>query len=560
VLRFVIIRLLLAVLAVSAAILVGLASGPGRARLPALEPGVAVIVSAVGGCAAVLAVFAVVAMASSPWRSRRRRVPLVRLQTWVSAAACFCIGAGIAKAASGPPFAVGFLVAGMAASTLAGCWIGAAAIRVTVRRDSSAQPTTVSSRGVGLGLLAVVLALGVWFLLAPSPPGGTDLAEPPSYRARVDGPVAKFLCVFVDGVDRAGLETLAAPFGPGTTIRLESNEALPPTFWQTVATGCVPQQHGLTGSASRCVLLRRSGRYRSSVRRPWADAFEALVDLAPVPRPGRPDPRSDGPKPIWVIASEAGRTVGVVGAWNSWPAPRVRRFSVADVAPVVYFEAAAAVHGVDASSPSGLVWPETKPRWHGRLRDLSRTILEARSGVDSTDPRRADAFVLGALECGVLEFPPAPDLLVVHLIGPDLAGLGTGPARSSDSHLNWLANRLADLGPSLRGKDRTVVFVGHPGVRRAGDAPYLWVSGSGTSGRPPRPATGLSFAPTVLHGLGIPLSRELSGTWLEDLLPPAVRAAPVTWVDTYGRYRPAWPAREGQPNSNLPPGLPYLSR
>jgi hypothetical protein len=268
--------------------------------------------------------------------------------------------------------------------------------------------------------------------------------------------------------------------------------------------------------------------------------------------------------PIWVVASEAGRTVGVVGAWNTWPVPRVRRFSVADVAPVVYFEAASAVHLSESFSPAGLVWPETKPKWLGRIRDLSRAIGDARGGIDSTDPRRADAFVLAALQGGVLEFPPAPDLLVVQLIGPDLAGLEADSARSSRAHLDWLAARLADLGASLEGEDRTVVFVGHPGVCRAGDTPYLWVSGSGTSGRHPGRQSGpvrwLNLAPTLLHGLGIPLSRELSGEGLDELLPPEIRTAPVTWVDTYGRYRPAWPVREGQPNSNLPPGLPYLSR
>ena len=43
-------------------------------------------------------------------------------------------------------------------------------------------------------------------------------------------------------------------------------------------------------------------------------------------------------KAIWNVASEAGRTVGVVGWWASWPAERVNGFVVSDHANPVFID------------------------------------------------------------------------------------------------------------------------------------------------------------------------------------------------------------------------------
>jgi len=555
--RFVLIRLLLAIVAVAAAIVVGLSVGPGRASLLSFDLLAVVVVAAAGGAAAVLSAFAIVTLALRPWRSRGRPERVLRLEAWAAAAASFGIGTGMAKAAFGPPVDVGFLVLGMAAVFVAGTWIGAAAVRVTIRRDRRAERLSLYARRVGLAFVATVLA---GFLLSRAVPTPADVPESRSFRADLDRPAARFLCVFVDGVDRVELETLAAPFGPGTTVRIDANEALPPTFWETVATGSAPHEHDLRGSASRRVLLRRSARYRSYVREPWGDAFEALAGLAPVPGSARPDPWSAGRKPIWLIASEAGCTVGVAGAWNSWPAPRVRRFSVADVAPVVCIDSPDASGATGSAWPVGLAWPDGNPEWSEGLRGLSATIRAATGGVESSVPGRADAFVLGALARGIQSFPPVPDLLVLQLIGPDLAGLGPDPKRARRAHLDWLAARLRELGAQVVGKDRVVVFVAHPGVCRAGDAPVLWIGGAGGRRRGSGRVTPLSLAPTLLHGLGIPLSQELAGSRLDGLLPPTIEEVQTRWVDSYGRHRPSWSGREGRAGATPVPGLPYLSR
>jgi hypothetical protein len=52
----------------------------------------------------------------------------------------------------------------------------------------------------------------------------------------------------------------------------------------------------------------------------------------------------------------------------------------------------------------------------------------------------------------------------------------------------------------------------------------------------------VDVAPTLLHGLGVPLSRELAGTPRPMLAESAIR-----YVDTYGRPFSAPAAREGKP-------------
>jgi len=100
---------------------------------------------------------------------------------------------------------------------------------------------------------------------------------------------------------------------------------------------------------------------------------------------------------------------------------------------------------------------------------------------------------------------------------------------------------MASLGPS-----DVLVLVGDPGrlARAAPGAEGLLV----LAGPPVAPGdlesvSERDIAPTVLHLLGLPRSRELEGRVLEAALSePFRRDHPVRSVDTYGRRPPARPA------------------
>jgi hypothetical protein len=56
------------------------------------------------------------------------------------------------------------------------------------------------------------------------------------------------------------------------------------------------------------------------------------------------------------------------------------------------------------------------------------------------------------------------------------------------------------------------------------------------------------IAPTILHALGVPVSRQLSGRAVTELFSPAfVSKFPVREVESYGPRRMRGVSRQGQP-------------
>ncbi|MEM6531491.1 MAG: alkaline phosphatase family protein [Myxococcota bacterium] len=122
----------------------------------------------------------------------------------------------------------------------------------------------------------------------------------------------RVLLIGVDGADWDILEPLIAAgrmpnlarlMARGSYGDLETIEPiLSPIIWTTIATGRKPQEHGIT----------------------WFMERSADGTSKPVTSRRRRAPA------LWTIASEAGRSVGVIGWWATWPAETVNGYIVSD--------------------------------------------------------------------------------------------------------------------------------------------------------------------------------------------------------------------------------------
>jgi hypothetical protein len=231
------------------------------------------------------------------------------------------------------------------------------------------------------------------------------------------------------------------------------------------------------------------------------------------------------------VASEKGLRVGVVNWWATWPADAVNGYIVTD---------RAAFKLEKGGPPDREVYPAEA---FDRLRLL----------VDASEPdpaRRLDRFHVGAAR--VLRDNAPADLEVLYLPGLDIftmQQLGEAPA----SDLAGLDAKLAAVRAQYRfvdglldeaaagmGPGDVLVLVGDPGrLARGGTAPaegLLVLAGGPVVPDDLGTASERDVAPSVLHLLGLPRSRELDGQVLEAALAGSFRHDhPVRLVDSYGR-------------------------
>lgn len=104
-------------------------------------------------------------------------------------------------------------------------------------------------------------------------------------------------------INQGELPTIAGLLEGGSYGILESGEPIQsPQMWTSIATGKVPEKHGITGFTARIPGGDKEVPVTSNLRK--AKAF-------------------------WNILSENGISVGVVGWWPSWPAEEVNGFIIA---------------------------------------------------------------------------------------------------------------------------------------------------------------------------------------------------------------------------------------
>jgi arylsulfatase A-like enzyme len=348
-----------------------------------------------------------------------------------------------------------------------------------------------------------------------------------------------------------------------------------PAIWTTIATGFLPDQHGILG-------------------------FEGVPGATMTTLPNA---RMRRKKTYWNVLSDFDVTSGTVGWWASWPADPLCEgsFLVSDRVPYTRMEASIGRADLDA----GDVWPrellpELAPLVE-RPNDIAPAVAREWLGLDDAERKRflLDAeYRMGAalpefkfayqsdrssLKMAIRAFEERPvRVLSVYFTGIDTVShlfwhftypeefpQHDIPAASIDRFGGVIPRyyELVDeyLGQLLAavGGDTTVLVVSDHGFGGTGNLPWSGGHGRLTPGAPIAPrgvlvmsgpgiaegpvelerAHVLDVAPTILHLMGLPPARDLVGRPLVAALaegsPP-----PLPPVDTYeeiGLIRPLGP-------------------
>ena len=366
----------------------------------------------------------------------------------------------------------------------------------------------------------------------------------------------------IDGFDPAMYDTFAAELNAqfrARRVRLEAQDTSDPArTWTTIATGQPPDVHGVMG-----IETRRLAGVQGSVAAGGgtvARVLRASTDLVRLTRPSVASRDERRAKTIWEVAEEAGLRTAVVNWWATWPAPPGDGIVITDRA-VVRLEQGGAL---DAEIAPESLYEPLRAAWPG-IRQRARAAAVRFDSVADT----ATAAILrrsaelDATLVGIFEALPGParDLDILYLPGLDIAQhalLGADGTVSTPSAVAARIEALRGYYPFLWETTRglltssarlDVVIVTQPGrvgaradgvlasyhaLDRHGDVrPGVADAGAGQA---------VDVAATLVHGLGIPLSRELAGTPR-----PMLGKSPVRYVDTYGRPFAAPAAREGKP-------------
>jgi len=260
-------------------------------------------------------------------------------------------------------------------------------------------------------------------------------------------------------------------------------------------------------------------------------ALARAADTARLTRTEPPTAVLRSAKTFWNVAAEKGLRIGIVNFWASWPAEPVSGFLVSDRAYLKLQKGGAA----------------DRETWPADALERLRTLLAPDEAVARA--RLLDRFHVAALR--LLASAAPPDLEAVYLNGLDVFTMQSlGPAASDVASLDerleevrgyhrFLDERIAELAGDVSPR-RMLVIVADPGrfARRSGPGAaglLLLAGGPARAARLAR-ASERDVAPTLLHLLGLPVSRELPGRVLEEALDPAFRSGhPVRSVASYGR-------------------------
>ena len=369
--------------------------------------------------------------------------------------------------------------------------------------------------------------------------------------------------VAIDGFDPAMFDAFAGNLSArlrGTRVKLEAQDTSDPArAWTTIATGQPPEVHGVLG-----IETRRVAGLQGTVAAgggPVARVIRTATDLVRLTRPSVASRGERRAKTIWEVAEEAGLRTAVINWWATWPAPEHGGIVITDRA-ILRLEQGGSL---DAEIAPASLYEPLRARWPS-VRDSARTAAARFDAVP--DPATAAVLRRSAeLDSIVIELAkglpgPARDLEILYLPGLDIAqhallatrdGTAAPPSAVAArldalrGYYTFLGDRLRELlSPDQRLHTLVITQPGRVQARTEGVlASYSSLDlhgdvqpGTTNRGR----ARVVDIAPTLLHGLGLPVSRELAGT------PAALWADwPLRYVDTYGRPFTAAVAREGKP-------------
>jgi hypothetical protein len=475
--------------------------------------------------------------------------------------------------ASTPIWTAFALAVAAAISVLLGHAIIVAALAVSAAgRDEHAALPRVPGASWKATLAASALAFGgaITLLLATASaeeplPGAPPLA--------VRSPGSRVTVLAIDGFDARFDEhrhlrsagrpqpRVASP-GPltafdGARATLAPSESRDPArVWTTIATGRRAEVHGVDALETRRVA-GITGRLSVGT------LGRLLGDVTDVLRLTRPTTASDlerRVKAFWEVAAGAGLRTAVVNWWATWPAPDDTGIVISDRA-ILRLDRGGAL---DAEIAPADLYERLRARWPQLRQDATRrlksfeqerpplsneihAVLQRSSEIDATVMALAES-----LDADL-------DLLVIYLPGLDivqqtlLGGTSRSSAAALEERLAALESYYAFLGGLVgpviagAGSDRQLFVITQSG--RLSDGPGVLATIGGNATRAVGASgTVVDAAPTILHALGVPVSRELDGRVLEPLFTQEFLAAhPVRHVDSYGLRGPTERARTGTP-------------
>ena len=412
-----------------------------------------------------------------------------------------------------------------------------------------------------------VALVGALALLAATAPSTSPASTAPPLAVVATG--ARVVVLAIDGVDVATLARLSAEGVTPTLAALTSqaraslsNDADrdPARVWTTIATGQLPERHGIRALEAR-QLAGVEGRL--SAESPGLAMLTAATDVLRLTSPSITSGDERRLPAFWEVAASAGLRTAVIHWWATWPAPDADGVVLSDrailrleqggdlsaeIAPAALYDTlrgGAEARHARVAAASHHAWPADAPA------DATATLTRS-AELDATVLDLAADPALGSL-----------DLLTVYLPGLDIAqhallqggdGAPVAPSvtatrvRGLEAYYAFLDTALARWLAALPEADRQIIVITQPGRVQQPSAGLLAISGVHASGAIVDTVAPTSVAPTVLTALGVPVASDLAGTPLRALFAdPFQQRFPARAVATYGERRGATRSRTGQP-------------
>jgi hypothetical protein len=477
---------------------------------------------------------------------------------------------------SAPIWTAFALIVAVAISLLLGHAVRIATMGVIAARGRSAALPPVPSTSWRVVIAGGVLAFaGSAALLLTTSSDAHRVAVQASLA--VVNSHAPIRLVALDGFDpatyaklEASLPNLHYALGRRQVTLAPQDTSDPARAWTTIATGMLPDAHGV-----HAIETTRVAGLRGAVSREgrFGQLIAAASDLVRLTRPSIVSREQRQSKTIWEVAEDAGLRTAVVNWWATWPAPSRGGIVVTDRA-VLRLE-----HGgaLDAEIAPASIYQSLSAQWPAiraqarhaavtafpdRGDPLTGMILRRSAELDARIAAIAQSLSSQPLDLFVI-YLPGLDIAQNALLGPSAGALSTSAMAARvdalRSYYPFLDSVLSPLVEPLEG--RTLMIVTQPGrvqtttggmfavapfhrERGIGDvAPLNSHAKAGADGAIYSP---VDVAPTVWWALGLPLSRELAGKPELNLfgLP---ESGNDRYVATYGRPFVEPAPRTGKP-------------
>jgi hypothetical protein len=267
---------------------------------------------------------------------------------------------------------------------------------------------------------------------------------------------------------------------------------------------------------------------------------------------------------MWEVAADAGLRTVVVNWWATWPAS-----SRSNGAVILSDRALLRLDrggSLDAEIAPASVYDRLKQKWPA-IRE--QALARAHAAVESLEwgPAETRGILMRSAELDAMQVEllrevsvPAPDFATVYLPGLDIAQhtlLGPSPTPLAPSEVSIRVDALRDYNVFLDrllsdvmtpADSEVVVVLTEPGRVTPSGGGLFGVTGTVAAAHANVQARAVDAAPTILHLLGLPISRELPGTTMSALFSPEfVRRYPVRQIATYGPPSIQTSDRSGQP-------------